>query len=120
LSLLYELAFGGGLKWWRPNWKGLSFSVPRCADTEVCHSYTYVDHILIEILFSHPINILQIFELLFHGHIFYDYFWIMLLYVLKKYIITIFFRILVVEDKLQVQSFESSAQQWSSSNIRTR
>jgi hypothetical protein len=28
LSLLYELAFGGGLKWWRPSWKGLSFSVP--------------------------------------------------------------------------------------------
>jgi hypothetical protein len=40
---------------------------------EFCHSYTYVDHILIEILFSHPINILQIFELLFHGHICYEY-----------------------------------------------
>jgi hypothetical protein len=39
---------------------------------EVCHSYTYVDHILIEILFSCPIDILQIFELLFHGRICYE------------------------------------------------
>ena len=41
------------------------------ADTEVCHSYTSVDYILIEILFSHPIHVLQIFELLFHGNICY-------------------------------------------------
>ena len=27
LSLLYEISFGGGLKWWRPSWKGLSFSI---------------------------------------------------------------------------------------------
>jgi hypothetical protein len=70
---LYELAFGGGLKWWRPNWKELSFSVLNCADTEVCNIFTSVDHILIEILFSHPIDILQIFELLFHGRICHVY-----------------------------------------------
>jgi hypothetical protein len=63
LYLLYELAFGGGLKWWRPSWKGLSFSVPNRADIEVCNSFTYVDYILIEILFSCPNNIFQIFEL---------------------------------------------------------
>jgi hypothetical protein len=72
LSLLYELDFGGGLKWWKPSWKGLSFSILRRVDMEVYHSYTYVDHILIEILFSRPIDVLQIFELLFHGHICYE------------------------------------------------
>jgi hypothetical protein len=34
---------------------------------EVCHLYTSVDHILIEIIFSHPIDVLQIFELLSMG-----------------------------------------------------
>jgi hypothetical protein len=56
-----------------PSWKGLSFSVLRCANTKVCYLYTYVDHFLIEILFSRPIDILQIFELLFHGHICYEF-----------------------------------------------
>jgi hypothetical protein len=37
------------------------------ADTEVCNIFTYADHLLIEILFSHPINILQIYELLSMG-----------------------------------------------------
>jgi hypothetical protein len=69
-------------------------------NTEVCNSYTFVDYILIEILFSCPINVLQIFELLFHGHIFYEYRWIMLLNVLTLYIITICLCFLVVEDKL--------------------
>jgi hypothetical protein len=72
MSLLYELAFGGGLKWWRPNWKELSFSVPNRADMKVCNLFTSIDYILIEILFSHPIDILQIVELLFHGCIFYE------------------------------------------------
>ena len=36
LSLLYELAFSGGLKCWRPSWKELSFSIPNRADTELC------------------------------------------------------------------------------------
>jgi hypothetical protein len=72
LSLLYELAFGGGLKWWRLIWKELSFSVLNHADTKFCNSFTFVDYILIEILFSRPVNILQIFELLFHGRIFYE------------------------------------------------
>jgi hypothetical protein len=52
--------------------KGISFLVLRRADTEVCHLYTFVDHFLIEILFSRRIDILQIFELLFHGHICYE------------------------------------------------
>jgi hypothetical protein len=43
------------------------------ADMEVCHSYTSVDYILIEILFSRLINVLKIFELLFHGNICYEY-----------------------------------------------
>jgi hypothetical protein len=72
LSLLYELSFGGGLKWWRLSLKELGFSVPNHADTEVCNSFTYVDYILIKILFAHPINISQIFELLFHGRICYE------------------------------------------------
>jgi hypothetical protein len=44
----------------------------------------------------------------------------MLLYVLTLYIITICLYILVVEDKLQVYCFESSAQRWTSSNVWTR
>ena len=39
---------------------------------KVCNSFTSTDYILIEILFSRPINILQIFELLFHGSICYE------------------------------------------------
>ena len=73
LSPLHELAFGGGLKWWRPSWNELSFSILNRADTEVCNSFTSVDYILIEILFFRPINILRIFELLFHGRICYEY-----------------------------------------------
>jgi hypothetical protein len=72
LFLLHELAFGGGLKWWRPSWKEINFLVLNHAVTEVCNLFTYADHILIEMLFSHPIDIVQIFELLFHGHIFYE------------------------------------------------
>jgi hypothetical protein len=67
LSPLYELAFGGGLKWWRPSWKELGFSVLNPADTEVCNIFTSVDHLLIEILFSHPIYVLKIYELLSMG-----------------------------------------------------
>jgi hypothetical protein len=67
LSPFYELAFGGGLKWWRPSWKELSFSVLNHADMEVCNIFTSVDHLLIEILSSHPIDVLQIYELLSMG-----------------------------------------------------
>jgi hypothetical protein len=67
LSPLYELAFGGGLKWWRPSWKELSFLVLNRADTEVCNIFTSADHLLIEILLSRPIDILQIYELLSMG-----------------------------------------------------
>jgi hypothetical protein len=70
LSPLYELAFGGGLKWWRPSWKELGFLVPSHADTEVCNVFASVDHLLIEILLSHPIDILQIYELLSMGMFF--------------------------------------------------
>jgi hypothetical protein len=73
MFLFYELAFGGGLKWWRPNWKELSVSVPNRANMETCNIFTFVDHILIEILVSHPIDILQIFELLFNGSICHVY-----------------------------------------------
>jgi hypothetical protein len=45
----------------------LSFSVPICADTEVCNIFTSADHLLIEILFSCPIDILQIYEILSMG-----------------------------------------------------
>jgi hypothetical protein len=62
LSPFYELAFGGGLKWWRPSWKELGFSVPNCADTKVCNVFTSADHLLIEILLSHPIDIVQIYD----------------------------------------------------------
>jgi hypothetical protein len=62
LSLCYELAFGGGLKWWRPSWKELGFLVSNRADMEVCNVDTSVDKLLIEILLSHPIDILQIYD----------------------------------------------------------
>jgi hypothetical protein len=52
--------------------EGTWFLVMNRADTEACNFFTYVDHILIEILFSRPIDILQIFELLFHERIFYE------------------------------------------------
>jgi hypothetical protein len=67
LSPLYELSFGGGLKWWRPSWKELGFLVLNRADMEVCNIFTYVDHLLIEILSSRPIDIFQIYELLSMG-----------------------------------------------------
>jgi hypothetical protein len=61
------------MKWWRPRWKELSFSVLNHADIEVCNSFTFAAYILIEILFSHPINIMQIYEFLFHGSICYEF-----------------------------------------------
>jgi hypothetical protein len=63
VSPLYELAFCGGLKWWRSSWKELVFSVPNHVDTEVFNVFTSVDHLLIEILLSRPIDILQIYVL---------------------------------------------------------
>jgi hypothetical protein len=62
LSLFYELAFGGGLKWWRPSWKELGFLVSNHADIEVCNVVTSTDHLLIEILLSRPIGIMQIYD----------------------------------------------------------
>jgi hypothetical protein len=53
--------------------EGTYFLGSKHVDTKVCHSYTSVDYILIEILFYRPINVLQIFELLFHGCICYEY-----------------------------------------------
>jgi hypothetical protein len=50
--------------------EGLSFSVPICVITKFCHLYTSVDY-LNKNVFSHPIDILKIFELLFHGCIFH-------------------------------------------------
>jgi hypothetical protein len=67
LSPLYEVSFGGGFKWWRPSWKELGFSISNRADTEVCNVFTSVGHLLIEILLYHPIDILQIYELLSMG-----------------------------------------------------
>jgi hypothetical protein len=67
LSPLYELAFGGEMKWWRPSWKELGFSVLNPAGTEVCNIFTSVDHLLIEILSSRPIDVLKIYELLSMG-----------------------------------------------------
>ena len=61
LPLSYELAFGEGLKWWRPSWKELGSLVSNHADTEVCNVVTS-DQLLIEILFSHPIGILQVYD----------------------------------------------------------
>jgi hypothetical protein len=63
LSPLYELGFGGGMKWWRPSWKELSFLVPNSVDTEFCNVFTSTDHLLIEILLSRLIDILQIYVL---------------------------------------------------------
>jgi hypothetical protein len=62
LSISYELAFGGGLKWWRPSWKELGFLVSNHADTEVCNVFASADHLLIEILLSHPIGIVKIYD----------------------------------------------------------
>jgi len=67
LFLYYELAFGGGLKWWRPSWKELSFSVLNRANMEVCNIFTSGDHLLIDILLSHPIDILKIYYILSMG-----------------------------------------------------
>jgi hypothetical protein len=44
-----------------------SFSVLSCADTKVYNIFTSVDHLLIEILSSHPIDVLKIYELLSMG-----------------------------------------------------
>jgi hypothetical protein len=49
--------------------EGLSFFVLICVVTEVCHIYTFADYFNRNIL----IDILQIFELLFHGHICHVY-----------------------------------------------
>jgi hypothetical protein len=62
LPLFYELAFGGGLKWWRPSWKELGFLVSNRADMKVYNVDTYVDQLLIEIILSHPIDILKIYD----------------------------------------------------------
>jgi hypothetical protein len=62
LPLLYEISFGGGLKWWRPSWKELGFLVLNHVDTEVCNVDTSIDQLLIEILLSRPINILKIYD----------------------------------------------------------
>ena len=63
MPLSYELTFGGGLKWWRPNWKEIGFLVSNRADTEVYNVVTSADQLLIEILISHPyIGILQIYD----------------------------------------------------------
>jgi hypothetical protein len=62
LYISYELAFGGGLKWWRPSWKELGFLVLNRGDTKVCNVVTSTDKLLIEILISHPIGIMQIYD----------------------------------------------------------
>jgi hypothetical protein len=62
LSLSYELAFGGGLKWWRPSWKELGFLVSKHADMKVCNVVTSIDQLLIEILLSCPIGIVHIYD----------------------------------------------------------
>jgi hypothetical protein len=62
LPFSYKISFGGGLKWWRPSWKELGFLVSNCADTKVCNVVTSADQLLIEILISHPIGILQIYD----------------------------------------------------------
>ena len=67
MSPFYELAFGGGLKWWRPIWKELGFMVSNRVNMEVCNVFTSVDHLLIEIRLSCPIDILQTYELLSMG-----------------------------------------------------
>jgi hypothetical protein len=62
LSLSFELAFGGGLKWWRPSWKELGSLVSNRANTKVYNVDTFVDQLLIEILVSHPIGIVKIYD----------------------------------------------------------
>jgi hypothetical protein len=62
LPLSHELAFGGGLNWWGPSWKELGFLVSNHADMEFCNVDTSADKLLIEILLSHPIGILQIYD----------------------------------------------------------
>jgi hypothetical protein len=62
LPLSYELAFGGGLKWWRPSWKEIGFLVLNHADMKVYIVVTSTDQLLIEIFLSHPIDILQIYD----------------------------------------------------------
>jgi hypothetical protein len=62
LSLSYELTFGGGLKWWRPNWKELGFLVSNRGDMKVCNVITSTDKLLIEILISRTIGIMQIYD----------------------------------------------------------
>ena len=62
LPLSYELAFGGGLKWWRPNWKEIGFLVSNHVNMKVCNVDTSVDELLIEILLSRPIYIFQIYD----------------------------------------------------------
>jgi hypothetical protein len=62
LYLSFDLAFGGGLKWWRPSWKELGFLVSNHADTEVCNVVTSANQLLIEMLLSCPIGILQIYD----------------------------------------------------------
>jgi hypothetical protein len=62
LSLFFELAFGGGVKWWKRSWKELGFLVSNCDDTEVYNIVTSVDQLLIEILLSRPIGIVQIYD----------------------------------------------------------
>jgi hypothetical protein len=63
VHIFIPIAFGGGLKWWRPSWKELGFLVLNHADTEVYNVFTFVDHLLIEILLSRPIHISQIYVL---------------------------------------------------------
>ena len=67
MSPLYEIFFGGGLKWWRPSWKELGFLVLNGVSMEICNIFTSVDSLLIEILISRPIDILQIYVLLSMG-----------------------------------------------------
>jgi hypothetical protein len=64
ISSLLLVFLCGGLKWWRPDWKKFSFSVPNCANTKVYNIFTFFDHLLIENLLFRPIDILQIFHLL--------------------------------------------------------
>jgi hypothetical protein len=65
---MYELSFAEGLKWWRPSRRDL-VSQFQYVSLQNFFTYELLLIILIEILFSRPIDILQIFELLFHGRI---------------------------------------------------
>jgi hypothetical protein len=62
LSLAYEIAFGGRLKWWRPNWKEIGSLVLNRADMEVSNVVTFANQLLIEILLLCPIGIVQIYD----------------------------------------------------------